>query len=134
MADVIIYDKATGEIKEILESVDTSKFAGRDDVLINAKIPPGVEDHHLKIEGGKVVEMTTSEKEEASEAIVMQDLESRKEEVKKVFDISPRDQAIVYWFLAKLNELRALQSLPEITEEEARTELFAKIDTTGSKK
>lgn len=42
MSEVIIFDKATGSVKEVISSAHTPDFVNRDDVLINAHLPENV--------------------------------------------------------------------------------------------
>ena len=62
MANVLIYDVKTSEVKEYLESVNTPEFEGRDDVLINPIIPDNVPMKYLKVEKNNVIEMSVTEK------------------------------------------------------------------------
>lgn len=65
MARIVIYDKETGRVKEIIPSANTPEYTKRDDVLINPDGPVGVPVEHLVVDKeGSLVEMNAGEKVE----------------------------------------------------------------------
>jgi len=65
MADVVIFDTETKRVKNFLRSVHTPDYKGRSDVLVFFKKPadaPACPMKYWKVEKGKVVEMTDTEK------------------------------------------------------------------------
>jgi hypothetical protein len=64
MANVFIYDPATGKGKEILFSVNTPDYQGQPGVLVNpdATLIKTVSPEYLKYTGGRLAEMTAAEK------------------------------------------------------------------------
>jgi hypothetical protein len=65
MSTVLIYDKTTKAIKQILYSVNTPDYNTRDDVIINPDLSPiaGIPFIYGKVEAGAVKEMTAAEKD-----------------------------------------------------------------------
>jgi len=65
MADVVIFDTETKRVKNFLRSVHTPDYKGKSDVLVFFKKPvdvPACPMKYWKVEKGKVVEMTDTEK------------------------------------------------------------------------
>jgi hypothetical protein len=60
MKDIIVI--FTENNARILEGQKASAYFGRQDCLINPKIPQGIPPHHWKLEKGKIVEMSSDEK------------------------------------------------------------------------
>lgn len=52
----------TSDNARVLEGQDPAKYQGRQDCLIDPKIPQGVPPHHWKLSKGQLVEMTDEEK------------------------------------------------------------------------
>jgi hypothetical protein len=68
MANVIIYDEATGAVKSYLKSVHTPTYSSRSDVLVNPTLPE-TDLKYMKVSGGVVVEMTQEEKDAVDAAL-----------------------------------------------------------------
>lgn len=64
MSRVVIFDKATGNVKRFLKSANTPEFSGRDDVLINPDTSSvdGIKPRYWKKDGSDIRAMTTAEK------------------------------------------------------------------------
>ena len=73
-SNIIIYDEATGVIKQYRTSVNTPSFDGRKDVVVNPKLPTKTL-RDLKVVAGKVVELTQEEKDarDVAEALALKE-------------------------------------------------------------
>ena len=73
MANVLIFDQATGRAKQLLYSVHTPDYNWRADALINPTVP-NVPLKFIKVVSGAALEMTQAEKDQilANEALEQQ--------------------------------------------------------------
>jgi len=118
MADVLIYNKQTGKIKSYLKSVNTPDYLNRNDVIINPKIPKGVPLKFLKVENGKVVEMSQSEKK----ALLQEELERRRKlEIEAINNLNVNIREIIEALIKIIN--KRLPSNKQITKQELITQI-----------
>ena len=68
MANILIYDQATGKLIDYKKSVHTPDYSSRPDVLVNPVIPQGIPYKYLKVDNGLVVELSQVEKDAVDQA------------------------------------------------------------------
>lgn len=144
MANVIVFNPnstpVANRVLNYLESVNTSYYKDRDDVVINPDIPAGVPLTKLKVSNGLVVELTPAELSAiaAQEAIEAAQGEARllaesKEFAKTVLDKSEPYgvflNAYTTVLVQQLNVLRTNAGMNAITKDQVKAAIVAELSS-----
>ena len=113
MADIIIFDKSTGKVKDYLKSQHTPDFTNRDDVIVNPVIPD-VDRKYWKIVDGNVVKMTQAEKDtvDAEEQAEKEALEKMQKDIDR---LDRTIRALASLTFREINKLRKLANQTKYT-------------------